>query len=313
MKFAVLIPVGPGAKELERSADFFESLFRYERPEQIAVVVINDGNVAADLAAQLRKYSAASPTILENPRHGRGNGWSDGLCAAVSTGLRHICDQVPDASFVLKVDTDSLIIAPFSEQITRFFDERPEVGLIGSHLHEPAGGKPTESIKHWGKAVRSLCWPVSLSRRGGLHLLGSVWGNGRKLRGIIKAARRQGYVYGESCIGGGYALSKLAVKCLKTAGLVDDPLLSLHRGIGEDILMGAFIRSAGLKLADFNNVGEPFGVTFLGLYGALPELLQNGHSVIHSVKDHEGQREADVRAYFAAERSRHTSASLGYK
>jgi hypothetical protein len=119
---------------------------------------------------------------------------------------------------------------------------------------------------------------------------------------LIARAEAKGYVLGESCIGGGYALSQAALQRLSDEGLLRDEWLFFRRAIPEDVILGLLVRAVGLRMADFNNRGEPFAILWRGLCGSPHELLRGGYSIIHSLKDTPEQSELDIRSFFATQR-----------
>jgi hypothetical protein len=120
----------------------------------------------------------------------------------------------------------------------------------------------------------------------------------------VQRAQSYGYQFGASCIGGGYALSREALQIMGHAGLLNDPRLFLNRFLTEDVVVGLLASAAGMKLADFNLPGEPFGVVWQGLAATPPELIRDGYAIIHSIKDFEEIREDEVREFFSGIRAR---------
>lgn len=303
MKFVTLIPIGPKKKELERLSDLLASLFSFEDPAECGVLLINDGNVRTQLQEICGRYRLRHCDILENPRDGRGVGWSDGLTVGVLAGLRQIARQMPPATFVLKLDTDSLVIGPFADKVEGFFQRQANVGMIGTHLREP-GGAPTNSIRDWAPRIKKLQRPFTIWKsQKRWHFQIGFWGRDRRIQRLIAEASNAGYVLGESCQGGAYALSATALQRLNGQGLLDDSFLFFNRRITEDIVVGLLTRLVNLQLADFNAHDQPFGVTWRGLCAAPAELLRCGYSIIHSVKDAEAYLEKETRAYFAEHRT----------
>jgi hypothetical protein len=303
MKFVALIPVGPKKKELERLGDLLASLFYFEAPEECGLLLINDGNSRTRLQEMCGRYNLLHCHILENPRAGRGEGWSDGLTVGILAGLRWVVRQMPPAKFVLKLDTDSLVIAPLFDKVEGFFQRQAKVGMIGSHLQEP-GGAPTTSIRDWAPRIKKLQRPFTIWKsKNRWHFQFGFWGRDRRIRKLIADASDLGYVFGESCLGGAYALSATALQKLNGRGLLDDSFLFINRRITEDIVVGLFTRLVNLQLANFNAQGEPFGVTWRGLCASPAELLRSGYSIIHSVKDAGTCLETETRAYFAEHRT----------
>lgn len=304
MKFVALIPVGPKKKELERLSDLLASLLNFEAAEECGLLLINDGNSRPQLQEVCGRYNLSQCKILDNPREGRGVGWSDGLTVGILAGLQWIARHMPPAKFVLKLDTDSLVIGPFSGKIEACFQQQTNVGMIGTHLREP-GGTLTNSIRDWAPKIKKLQRPFTIwTSKNRWHFQFGFWGRDRHIQKLIAAASGWGYVFGESCQGGAYALSGTALQKLHDQGLLDDPLLFIHRRLTEDVVVGLLTRAVKLQLADFNAHDQPFGVTWRGLCAPPAELLRRGYSIIHSVKDDGACLGRETRAYFTDHRTR---------
>src|SRR4051812_29712111 len=103
--FAVVVPVGPGALELDRLGDLAESLGAYE-PGPGWFVMIDDNPVPRTLDRCVTLPADVTPVALQHCRprpisfrHGGG------LCCSVLMGLQWVQANT-DAAFLLKVDTD---------------------------------------------------------------------------------------------------------------------------------------------------------------------------------------------------------------
>lgn len=308
--FDVLIPVGPDARELQRLNELLEALFHYESEARPGILLVNDGNSRPALEGLLKAREPSFEAIIDNPRKGAGEPSWDGLSVGVLAGFSHLAANRPDSPFVLKVDTDTLIINSFSEAVASFFGRDSQVGLVGTYLYEPGSRRKTNSIEAWQSWVRKLERRFDLWRRpNGWHFQNALWGRGRTARRIVRRARSHGYEYGASCIGGGYALRREALQQMKTARYLDNPCLFLHRHISEDVAIGLLVSAVGMKIADFNSPNEPFGVVWRGLSAPPAQLLQDGYSIIHSVKDYEDVCEAAVREFFSVVRTEQNTRS----
>lgn len=303
MKFVVFVCIGPGEREVERLGDLLLSLAHFEPQQDTIILLVNDGNSHRRLEEVLDQHTFARTMILTNPRNGRGTAWSDGLTVGVLTGLAWIAQHEPRVDFILKLDTDSLIIAPFGAKLQSFFDEHADVGLIGSYLRLPDGSQ-SNSISVWSPRIRKLTRLITIWR------IGNRWrfqfgfcGRARRIRKLVSSAINAHYIPGESCIGGGYALAGPSLRKIFEAGLLEDCFLFLHRPITEDVVVSLFVRSVGQRLADLNHSDEPFGVWWRNLHWTPTELLQRGYSIIHSVKDSATHRESETRAFFAITRN----------
>jgi hypothetical protein len=301
-KFGVLVPVGPGAKECARLADLFDSLFFHE-PKVSCALLVDDERHGRELSRTIVAPPTCEVASIPNPRQGRGHGWAGGLCVGVLAGLAWLQQHRADLEFVVKLDTDALVIAPFAAKVASKFRESPEVGLVGSYQFEP-GGQHRQS-PGWIPSIRSFLSPISLRGR---YLQITLWGRPRRIREALVAALANSYQMSEHVQGGGYAVSAETLRRMASRGYVDDPLCWLWSGLTEDVMMGLYAHAIGMKLLDYNGVGEPFGVQYAGLPDRPNVLLTSGYSIIHSLKDHNGVLEEDTRRFFRSLRRNTLSA-----
>lgn len=295
--FSVLLGVGPGDLEIERTADFLDSLFLHE-PTVSTVVLVDDGGHDRQLAERFRAPKGCRIISVVNPRRRTGVGWGGALCTSVILGLKWL-HRNADSAFVLKVDTDSLIIAPFAHLIVESFEALPEAGLLGSYDRHPNGG--LRDFGPCGKSVRKLAHYLSFCRYPAVkwHIVQqAVWGRGAVRRAHIHTALKLGYTLGEHCQGGGYAISHELVDRMAERGYLDDPFLWQRVNITEDVMLGLYARAVGLKLYGLTMVGEPFGIQYKGLADTPQGLLDRGYAVIHSVKEDPRFTEDEIRAFF---------------
>jgi hypothetical protein len=85
-------------------------------------------------------------------------------------------------------------------------------------------------------------------------------------------------------------------------GYLEDPLKWQYLPLGEDVIISMYTYAIGLRLEDFSDVGEPFGVQWRGLPYPPQDLLSRGHSVIHSVKNDRQLGEDGIRQFFEGHR-----------
>ena len=226
-----------------------------------------------------------------------------GLCAAILLGLSTIAREAPTARFTLKLDTDALVIGPFVEKLFRVIQEHPNTGMIGAYDHTPSG--TVRDISRNAATVQALYRPASLGRR-----LRNVVSNDEHatISRHIAAALKNGYRFGEHCLGGAYAVSgELPVRMLQ-AKYVDDPSLWLPIDCPEDVMVGIYTKAVGLDYLSFVADNEVFGVRHKGLDDSPQRLVERGYSVIHAVKNDPKLGEEEIRAFYR-ERRRHISPS----
>ena len=303
--FGVAICVGPGDYERSCFEDFANSLLHYE-PGVARLAVVDDAIPPRSLLERIHLPPSCQAIVIANPRQGRGSGWAAGLAAAVIAALCWLHEQ-GELDFVLKADTDTLIVASFAGQVHRQFLANPTVGMLGSGNRKyPDRPRNFITERFNGPAMEKLLRQVTLWRR--THnkwprlQLGFLGKYGR-IRSILRQAVINGYVLGENCVGGGYAISGVALGEMKKAGLLEEPLLWLHTPCGEDVVISLFIKRICRDLADFNGVGEPFGVSVKNSPFTPEELVERGYAIVHSVKSCGGKDEATTRAFFAARRT----------
>jgi len=308
--YAVLISVRDTAIERERLDDFLDALFHFE-PRCPALVVINDHGDRRRLRQLILKH--VSPgcrwVLLNNPR--RKHGWGRGgrFTCGLAEGHRWILANM-NVDCVIKMDPDSLIIAPFGGQLCARVRAEPRVGLFGSHYH---ARRPQPGYAYHAARMRRLSRPFGLWRKPRWHLRTPWPRRNRQLRQLFARARAHGYEIGESCLGGGYAITTEALRRLAARGIYDDKYFFYNLPVPCDITWGLLVRAVGLNLRGFDRPGEPFRIWHGQLPDAPKNLLAAGHAIIHSVKSYPGWTEGMIREYFRAHRRRQFEATPAFE
>ncbi|MGH2870369.1 MAG: hypothetical protein ACRDNK_22720 [Solirubrobacteraceae bacterium] len=288
--FAVLIPVGPAPRELDRLRDTLESVQAFEDARQIHLVLVDDGVEPRDLGVAAALWGSLE--VIRNRALGRSAGAYDSMVAGTVNGLKTVAARKPD--FVLKLDTDALVIGRVlpSLQIA-LADAR--VGLVGSYTHTCTGDRRDWS--GWIPVLRRAERALSLGP--GRRLTYRRARSRHWVHHVLDAARDNGYELGAHCLGGAYAVGP---GLLQRTDLLDfRPWLGT--GLGEDVVVGALTFAAGLTVRGLTGRGEPFGLAWQGLPLPPAELIAHGHSVVHSVKDQALGDEQAIRAYFRSARA----------
>jgi len=296
-RFTAVVPVGPGRVEVERLTDLLDSLFHYE-PDVASVVIVDDERDRISAATLTeRSPRTCDVVVVPNPREpGRINRYG-GLAAGVLTGFA-AAFRNGGAAFVLKLDTDALVIAPFSQRVHAAFAADLTVGQVGAYELTCSG----EQLVSGGQArlVRRRAQVVQLmpDRFGRRRPFVAASGPYAVLRRRIRQARRLGYRYGYHCQGGGFAVSGEALSRLDEAGDLADVDRWIPTDVPDDVLMTILVHAVGLRPLGLNGLGDPFGVHWRGLPFPPPELVDRGYGIVHSVKNDRDVSESDVRAYF---------------
>jgi hypothetical protein len=298
---AILLAVGPGQTELERLADLGAALAAFA-PRLTRLLLVDDGHRPGALLDAVPPALRPAARVIPNPRRGSELGWREGLNIAIWTGLAELANEGA-WDFVLKLDTDSLVIAPPLDAIASVFRATPGAGLVGTWRRSPAGQETgwaifTPWVRLLEKTFAQYRDPVTQRRRFRV----APGPRGRFQRRLLRDALAQGYVPGEHCQGGGYALSGRALSALASSGALSDSRLWGNVPLTEDVSLALCVRAQGFSLAAANGPGQPFGVQYQGLAFPPAELLARGHSVVHSIKNDPAFPEAEIRSFFRERR-----------
>ena len=300
--FAVAVAVGPGEREVERVVDLAASVAHYERgPAHF--VMIDDSPQQRGLDRVVQMPPTWTPVSLPHPRHDRETTFKvgKGIISAVLAAMKWIQAHT-NAAYVLKVDTDSLVIAPFAAKLERVFRESPTLGMVGAYKLTPNG-----TAREWSGHAKALFRTFEPPPFDWLHPVASTQArsafNPPAAVEAYNLAKATGvYDLGEHCMGGGYAVSRTLLDRLAAAKLIDDPMRWTGVDLPEDVTVGMHTRAVGMTLADYVAPGEVFGVRYRGLPFLPEELVDKGYSVIHAVKNDERVDEATIRGFFAQRR-----------
>ncbi len=298
MNIALVVLLGPDPSEIENLIDLFDSVSAYTSPstEIVDVYIVNDGNDHADLG-KLGAGIFRRTKVLKNPLTGLSGSAYDRMAAGMLSALRLVA-QSCRYEFVLKADTDALVIGGFASRVLGFFAATPKAGMIGSYLRFPDNQKRPGNAR-WSKEVRGTYYLWNsmkcVMRNRDLSPAKSL-GLALRRRSLIGQARRCGYEFGHHVLGGSYAISGAALNGLMEKGFLAESAVFSGTDLSEDIALSILIMAAGFSLEDFNGKNEVFGIWHRSLGFSLPELLDRGYAIIHSTKSQEGQDERALRA-----------------
>jgi hypothetical protein len=288
-RIAVVMPVGPGAEEVRRCRDTALSLGAWE-PDVRWLVLVDDAPAPRDLAAEI-DAGGARVVVLPHPLRGHKAGVQDRVAAAVLAGFAWVARET-DAGFVMKIDTDALVIAPFAAKLVAGTADEA-IGLIGSY-DRTCNGEP-RSFAPWVGPVKRTGRLVQRRRI-------AVGARARRARRYVHEARDRGYIWGEHVLACGLAVPRRTLDALARDGALDDPCAFTGTNLFDDPVLGLLIRRAGYRLAGHVGDGETFAVAWRGLPDTPERLLARGYSIIHSVKNDERLSEDEIRAFFQARR-----------
>jgi hypothetical protein len=314
---ALLVLVGPSDDDVIRLADLMRSAAFYE--PSIRTIVLID-NAAEPRALADTGVGNARVVVLRNPRRGIGDGRFRGLASGVLHALRWIAEQL-QVSWVLKMDLDALVIASFADAIAGFLAANRDAGMIGcvgetSDRAEPLfqaclrrrsrlvracesiARIPPERFEHEALVpvdVPHVHEPITFSSANYRAFV--------QVRPHIELAIGHGLEVAEYCQGGAYVMAGETLRRMSGMGFLESAEWWPYLPFGEDEAMSMYCRAVNLRVCDFSNVGEPFGIRYRGLPSSPAELISRGHALIHSLCNARHGSETDIRRFFAARRA----------
>jgi hypothetical protein len=310
--FTAMIAVGPDPVELARTHDLLSALYFHE-PLVSHVVIVDDAAAPRDLAAALPPAPATCRVrVVTSPRNGRGEPRNGGGCVVMTFGF-FAASEGETGAFVLKLDTDALIVGPFYKKLKAVIDAEPLAGVIGACTVSPTG--EARDDRHHRRVFDNAgkLWLVPKERKMVGRRFRSYPTTRRhwKLWRVVRRARRAGCTLGENVSGGAYALTAEAIRRMKASGLLGDYFLWVDTLATEDAVLPLYAKMLGLKLVDFVGRDQTFGIVYKGLPAPPEEIVSRGYGVIHSIKNDEQWSEAAIRSFFAARRGGSKNSAAG--
>jgi hypothetical protein len=308
VRFTAFVLLGPSPEDQARVLDLLESLCVYE-PNVAEIIIADDTDKGFRLSRNFSLPPRCRCSVLRNPLSKRSFttiGLNTLMCL-------HYCHQSDIGEFVIKFDTDALVIAPFSTKIAEVFKSNAGVGMVGlladscdraqAHFQAQADfrilletavkaaeqfGENSEGLERWLKS-----WPQARP--------------GSSAVGLKRFAARfiplhEANFLGEHCNGGAYAISKELLIRMERIRAFDDYGLWASFPFSEDRMVGLYRALADLGAMDFSSKGEPFGTRASGLAFSPQELCDFGYSIIHSVKNDDRYSEDEIRSFFRLRR-----------
>jgi hypothetical protein len=302
--YSAIVCVGPGEKELFRLKELLESLILNESDALERLIIVDDVAEARGLAeAVFELVPAAKCSILQNPRRSQGDAWRGGLTANTLFAFAEGLASTSRSGYFLRLDPDSLIIAPFHRRINEFFATHSRCGVVGSCYRIDLRGRPT-AHSTWEPRLRKLHRWVRLRRKPVWHIEHALFGSRREIRKIVSAAlsasrtgQVHGYRLGACAQGGGFAVRRELLNDLRNHGWLNG-WVWVDTEITDDPVLSLLATAAGWNVEDFNQPGEVFGVQYQGLCGPPEDLVVAGYGIVHSLKSGGWEQELQLRESF---------------
>lgn len=307
MSFALYMPIGPGDSEAAQAADTVDSVI-HNGDGLTWVVLVDDAPEPRSSPPLWRVPSGCRVTVIRNPRQDRRHGHTGGLCVADLVALRYV-HAVTGVDFVLKLDTDALVVAPFVDDVRRVLTARPDAGLlgvIGDSFAPDRTYRLTRSVASVMERILSLPDTQEALAEPGRERLGPYAGLARDrydrlivARGLLRQAVQHGYRLGEYCQGGGYVVSRRMLDAIADAGAFADPLFWEQVNVGEDVMLAMQCGAVGLRLYDAPTEGVRFAIHPGRLPLSCADVVRARYSIVHSIK---GPGAAEFREFFRQRR-----------
>ena len=292
MKYAALIPCGPGAVEGERVMDQLDALQTLDPRDCVAAAVMVDRNetVGAWPSTDFRR-------VFANPSLGKGWGWAGGLIAGELWAFDWLLRDFPEIGCVVKLDADALPIKPLGDALGRIF-ENPRAGFAGERTgYDPFAGNPDPSPRRdRQRMIRKLRAPLSLWRMPRWHPRQSIFGRHRWVASLYDEAERHGYQPGDVLEGGVCAFSRICLERVRDYGVLARWRDFIDIAVADDLILSMLPYLVGLEAVSepLFSPGEHRGLKFA------PEALLEHPRVglVHSVKRYNDLDEQTIRAFF---------------
>jgi len=268
-------------RDIERAAYTVRSIRKYCNDYRLYFLVdgFDPGLLPPELIGQDGRIRCAS-----EPSKGHwGLIWQTLIHAMIAANGEN--DVSPDAIFV-KIDADALIIREgFGERIRRILSTRPAAGQVGQNFFFffCARFANTGWSNHMHKMIgaRGLWHFVRNALKQG-EGPGAGFGAFRDYRAMMRKAAANGYVFGDFCMGGCFALRRDLV-----ARMADNPIDRMSRFLPvfpDDVITTPYVYSLGFAAIDDAADDGIFAIEGKQLRVDPFILQKRGHYVIHPLK-----------------------------
>jgi hypothetical protein len=290
--FDAIIPVGPSGQEVARFQDLIASLVVYEKNTLRRIVVVDDSPAVRTVLHEILQSCPFESKIIINPRRGYGDPWLGGLACGIISGLQEFIDN--PALFVLKLDTDSLLIRSVSTDVRQVLTQHPTCAMIGAYRNFPHRPRDWHQEREPAPALEKLMRPMTIWRRTFYRwprLQCALFPNHRFIRRLILDALLAGYVLGEYCVGGAYALRSDFITKAQARGCFKRPIAWANTPCSEDVVVSLMVKLLGYAIQDDVHEGAVFGVGNPTLPFEPAEMVRKGYGIVHPIKDKNPQIE----------------------
>jgi len=297
MKYALILLLGPGQKEIDRLLDLIYSLRVCQSllDSEADFVIVNDGNVLLEQLNFVKSYFNGFH-IIDNPLYGKSKVVFDRHASGVISGVDFVLENL-DVQFAIKLDTDVFCINSFANRVKLFFEKNNQVGIAGTYLTWPKGECRKPAFLDWASRIENV-HKKPFIKIFLIALMTRKWTSIRChffRKKMFSLALKNGYAYGVHIMGGAYAISSELMHRWKSLGYLRYPDLFERSYLGEDSVVTIMAFAAGFQLGCFNANDDVFGVWYRAPELSPQELYESGFSLIHSIKDADPDAERVLR------------------
>ena len=306
-QIVVLVAVGPKPEDIVRLRLLLSSVMRHE-PALKHLVLLDDYDECRDLPKHLHLPRACDLTCLASRRVTDIFREYGGLFVGLLGAMEWVAAQYPEA-IVVKLDTDALVIRPFTEKLLIAFQVNPECGVAGvvgrtcnraetTYGLESQLQSPLHEIRQLWNAQR--CGNNEPPMQTVNPDLCPSWRpQFTTINNAILVAEENGYDRLRYCQGGAYAVSPRFLGRMEHLGYFSGLHEWSHFPVGEDVILGMYVYASGMKLLDLSSKDQIFGVRWQGLPFDPEVLLQDRYSIIHSLRGNPRYPEMTLYSFFA--------------
>ncbi|MEN6464238.1 MAG: glycosyltransferase [Syntrophaceae bacterium] len=261
-KFLAVIVMACGGGNIRDSVlDTLESVEHY-CPEPHSIVILDDCTTDGTYEA-VKRIKRGNWHLM---RTDQPNGIAK-LTHTLQAAFRYIVDNI-DCRFVLKIDSDALMIHPgILTDAVKYMESHPRVGVFG--VHKVDYNRPRTYVVHARAISRRMAgWRIFFGLR-------PAWYD------LMKRAEANGYDRGDNifCC---YFLTMEALRAMYNIGALNMPYFWKAR-IEEDVYFPMASVAAGYELGHFAAPEGPLCLEWKGLPLPARELWEKKFKLVHSV------------------------------
>jgi hypothetical protein len=297
-RFAAIVPVGPGP--IDVAIDLIDSIACWQ-PGLEWCVFVEDRPYLSDLAPIVSARYGCLAKSVRNPRREcapawvTSHHWYSGINAGILEALSWLHAH-SDAEFILRIDTDALVVGPFSDVIRQCHMREPGAGVLGC-----LNGSCNLVVRALFDESREP-YLLRLRRSKSSELESpharEVVDAFEAIRPHVDEAVRHGYATSRHCQGGACAITRRMLERMVDAGYLCHTNVWLNIPIADDMVLAMYAYAVGLRPMDCDG----FGVQFRALAYSPEELLARGYGIIHSVRNDHRFSETAIRQFFRQRR-----------